>query len=210
MSESACRRLATFSLDYARRHGHKKLTVVHKATAMRSTDGLFLEAAQDVFSGQNDVEWDDRQIDAMCAELVRRPEEFGVLVTLNMYGDILSDLAAALVGGVGLAPGGNYGDDLAVFEAAHGTAPRHGDARRANPMAMILSGALLLRHVGALDAAQRVESAVDIVLGSGRVVSADVRDPASKWPAASTDAVARAVADAVSFDPEETSRARHD
>ena len=210
VSEPACRRLVSFALDYARRHGHKRLTVVHKATAMRSTDGLFLEVAREVLSGQNDVECDDRQIDAMCAELVRRPEEFGVLVTLNLYGDILSDLAAALVGGVGLAPGGNYGDRLAVFEAAHGTAPRHGNARRANPMAMILSGALLLRHVGALDAAERVESAVDSVLGSGRAVSADVRDPDSKWPAASTQAVAKAVADAVSSNPGDASTAGHD
>ena len=208
VSETACRRLVSFALDYARRHGHERLTVVHKATAMRSTDGLFLEVAREMTSGLNDVQCDDRQIDAVCAELVRRPEAFGVLVTLNLYGDILSDLAAALVGGVGLAPGANYGGPLAVFEAAHGTAPRHADAHRANPMAMILSGALLLRHVGEVQAAERVEAGVDTVLGSGRTVSADVRDPASKWPAASTAAVAGAVANAVSTGPEDTSTAR--
>jgi len=198
VSEGACRRLITFALDYARRNGYKRLTVVHKATAMRSTDGLFLEAAREAMSGQNDVVCDDRQIDAMCAELVRRPEAFGVLVTLNLYGDILSDLAAALTGGVGMAPGANYGGPLAVFEAAHGTAPRHADQHRANPMAMILCGALLLRHVGAVDAAERVEVAVDSVLGSGRTMPADVRDAASASPAPSTETVARAVASAVS------------
>jgi isocitrate dehydrogenase (NAD+) len=164
---------------------------------MRATDGLFLEVAREVTSGQNDVVCDDRQIDTVCAELVRRPEAFGVLVTLNLYGDILSDLAAALTGGVGLAPGANYGGPLAVFEAAHGTAPRHTGAHRANPMAMILSGALLLRHVGAVDAAQRVEGAVEAVLSAGRILPADVRDPASRWPAASTEEVAGAVARAV-------------
>ncbi len=197
VSEEACRRLVDFSLDYARRQGFERLTVVHKATAMRSTDGLFLEVARDALSGQTDVACDDRQIDAVCAELVRRPETFGVLVTLNLYGDILSDLAAALTGGVGLAPGANYGGRLAVFEAAHGTAPRHAHKRRANPMAMILCGALLLRHVGLVDEADRVEAAVDAVLGSGRTVSADVRDPASTLPAASTSSVAQAVATVV-------------
>jgi isocitrate dehydrogenase (NAD+) len=197
VSEEACRGLVEFSLAYARRHGHERLTVVHKATAMRSTDGLFLEVARDVLSGQTDVACDDRQVDAVCAELVRRPEAFGVLVTLNLYGDILSDLAAALAGGVGLAPGANYGAGLAVFEAAHGTAPRHAHEHRANPMAMILCGALLLRHMGAIDEADRVEAAVDAVLGSGRTVSADVRDPASTLPAASTASVAQAVATVV-------------
>jgi isocitrate dehydrogenase (NAD+) len=197
VSEEACRRLVEFSLAYARRHGHERLTVVHKATAMRSTDGLFLEVARDVLSGETDVSCDDRQIDAVCAELVRRPEAFGVLVTLNLYGDILSDLAAALTGGVGLAPGANYGGPLAVFEAAHGTAPRHAQAHRANPMAMILCGALLLRHVGAVDEADRVEAAVDAVLGLGLTVPGDVRDPESAHPAASTASVADAVVAAV-------------
>jgi isocitrate dehydrogenase (NAD+) len=128
---------------------------------------------------------------------VRRPEEFGVLATLNLYGDILSDLTAALVGGVGIAPGANYGPDAAVFEAAHGSAPKYAGLGKVNPMAMILSGALLLRHLGATEAAAWVEGAVDDVIGEGRTLTYDLERTPPDLPPAATEAVAQAVADAV-------------
>jgi isocitrate dehydrogenase (NAD+) len=184
-----------FAIDYARRIGYQKVTIAHKATAMRATDGLFLEVAREVAAGADDLECDDRQVDALCADLVRRPEAFGVVVTLNLYGDLLSDLAAAVTGGVGLAPGANYGDDVAVFEAVHGTAPRLAGTHRANPMAMVLTGALLLRHVGAIPQAARLESAVDAVLGAGTVLTYDLASGGQQ--PASTERVAAALAAAI-------------
>ena len=192
VSEAACRRLMEFAMGYARRGGYQKVTIAHKATAMRATDGLFLEVAREVAAAEGDLECDDRQIDSLCADLVRRPEAFGVVATLNMYGDLLSDLAAAVTGGVGLAPGANYGDNVAVFEAVHGTAPRLAGAHRANPMAMVLTAALLLRHVGATEQAGRLESAVDAVLDAGTTLTYDLV-PAGQQPA-STEDVAEALA----------------
>lgn len=195
VSEAACRRLMEFAIGYARRGGYQKVTIAHKATAMRATDGLFLEVAREVVAGETDVECDDRQVDALCADLVRRPEAFGVVATLNLYGDLLSDLAAAVTGGVGLAPGANYGDDVAVFEAVHGTAPRLAGAHRANPMAMVLTAALLLRHVGATTQADRIESAVDAVLDAGTTLTYDL--VGSGQQPASTEQVASALAAAI-------------
>jgi isocitrate dehydrogenase (NAD+) len=197
VSERACRRLATFAFDYARRHGYQLVTVVHKATAMRYTDGLFLDVAREVAAGYNEVVCNDRQIDAVCADLVRRPREFGVLVTLNLYGDILSDLAAAVTGGLGLAPGANFGDNAAIFESAHGTAPRLAGQHRANPIAMILCGALMLRHMGDATAADLVEAAVDEVLERGEALTYDLQTPPSGEQPASTEAVAEAIASTV-------------
>jgi isocitrate dehydrogenase (NAD+) len=195
VSEVACRRLMEFAIGYARRIGYQKVTIAHKATAMRATDGLFLEVAREVAAEADDLECDDRQVDALCADLVRRPEAFGVVATLNLYGDLLSDLAAAVTGGVGLAPGANYGEDVAVFEAVHGTAPRLAGTHRANPMAMVLTGALLLRHVGAIAQAARLESAVDAVLDAGTVLTYDLA-PGGQQPA-STEQVAAALAAAI-------------
>ncbi len=201
VSEGACRRLATFAFDYARRNHYERVTVVHKATTMRCTDGLFLEVAREVAAGYDDVACDDRQVDALCAELVRRPHAFGVLMTLNLYGDILSDLAAALTGGIGLAPGANFGDHIAVFEAAHGTAPRHAGKHRADPIAMILSGALMLRHLGEVAAADTVEAAVDEVLERGEALTYDLLTATSEGEAQSTEAVAEAIARAAARRP---------
>jgi isocitrate dehydrogenase (NAD+) len=195
VSEAACRRLMEFAIGYARRGGYERVTIAHKATAMRATDGLFLEVAREVAAGETDVDCDDRQVDALCADLVRRPEAFGVVATLNLYGDLLSDLAAAVTGGVGLAPGANYGDDVAVFEAVHGTAPRLAGAHRANPMAMVLTAALLLRHVGATTQAGRIESAVDAVLDAGTTLTYDL--VGSGQQPASTEQVASALAAAI-------------
>ncbi len=193
VSEAACRRLMAFAFQYARDHGHNRVTAVHKASAMRATDGLFLETARDVAGEFTDVEFDDMLVDATCAALVRRPEQFGVLATLNFYGDILSDLAAALVGGVGLAPGANYGPDAAIFEAAHGSAPRYAGQHRMNPMAMILSGALLLRRIGATDAGARVERAVDTVIAQGTTLTYDLERTPPELGPSSTEEVAEAV-----------------
>ena len=197
ISEAASGRLMAFAIDYARTHGYPRVTVVHKASAMRATDGLFLEAARHVAEGVTDLQVDDMLVDSTCAALVRRPEEFGVLATLNLYGDILSDLTAALVGGVGIAPGANYGPDAAVFEAAHGSAPKYAGLGKVNPMAMILSGALLLRHLGATDAAAWVEGAVDDVVAGGRTLTYDLERTPPDLPPATTEAVAQAVADVV-------------
>jgi isocitrate dehydrogenase (NAD+) len=192
VSEANVRRLMTFALQYARDHGHRGVTAVHKASAMRSTDGLFLETARLVAADFPDVEFDDMLVDSTCAALVRHPEQFGVLATLNFYGDILSDLTAALVGGVGLAPGANFGPEAAVFEAAHGSAPKYRGLHRVNPMAMILSGALLLRHIGEAEAGARVEQAVDAVIAEGRTLTYDLERLAELAPS-STEQVAEAV-----------------
>jgi len=193
VSEVASRRVAHFAMQYARTQGIARVTAVHKASAMRATDGLFLEVVREVALDYPDVGFDDMLVDSTCAALVRRPEEFGVLVTLNLYGDILSDLAAALVGGVGLAPGANYGPTAAIFEAAHGSAPKYAGLHKANPMAMILSGALLLRHVGATDAGERVDAAVDAVIAEGRVLTYDLERTPPATPPATTEEVADAV-----------------
>ncbi|MGH9063268.1 MAG: isocitrate/isopropylmalate dehydrogenase family protein [Acidimicrobiales bacterium] len=192
VSEQACRRIARFAFDYARSHGYERVTAVHKASVMRRTDGLFLEVARDVAGEHPALVFDDCLVDAACAQLVRRPEGLQVLVTLNLYGDILSDLAAALAGGVGLAPGANVGPRVAVFEAAHGSAPKLAGRRRANPVGLILSGALLLRHLGEQEAAARVESAVASVLAQGRTLTYDLRRSPGA-PVASSDEVAAAV-----------------
>lgn len=198
VSEPAVRAVARFTLDWARAQGRKRVTVVHKATVMRATDGLFLSVAKEVAASYGDLEVDDALVDDVAARLVRSPERYNILLTSNLYGDILSDLAAGLVGGVGVVPGANFGRGLAVFEAAHGSAPRHAGRDRANPTAVILSGALMLRHLGEHGAAARVERAVGNVLGEGRSVTYDVAGPADA--AVGTSAFAAAVIEALGDD----------
>jgi len=190
-SPDAVARVAHFALDWSRRTGRHRITVAHKATVMRQTDGLFLSVVREIASRQSDVEVDDMLVDNLAAQLVRRPDRFDVVLTSNMYGDILSDLAAGLTGGVGLVPGGNFGHGLAVFEPGHGSAPALAGTGRADPMAAILCGAMLLRHLGLFDAAHRVEAAVRAVLVGGRHVTYDVA-PAGA-PVAGTDEAADAV-----------------
>lgn len=193
VSEPACRRLVEFAFDYVRRNSRRKVTVVHKATVMRCTDGLFLEVARDV-AGQNaDVEYDEQQVDSLCARLVRNPQSADVLVMGNQYGDIVSDLAAGLIGGVGVAPGANFGTGTAVFEPVHGTAPRHVGRSDVNPVGAILSGAMLLHHLGETAAARRVEEAVEAVLSDGRAITPDLRHPQDARPAVGTGEMADAV-----------------
>lgn len=175
-SEAATRRAARAVAAAASAAGRRRVTVVHKATAMPATDGLFLRAAREELAAAG-MEVDDLLVDLAAAELVKQPSRFDVIFTTNLYGDILADLAGAVVGSVGLVPGANYGDDVAMFEPAHGSAPRHAGADRVNPTAAILSGALLLRHVGEGAAATAVEWAVAEVLRRRECVTYDVAAP---------------------------------
>ena len=193
ISPGAVRRVMQFAVDWARRHGRRRVTVVHKATVMRATDGLFLDIAIEVGRDQSGVDVDDGLVDEVAMRLVRRPDLFDVLVTSNLYGDILSDLAAGLVGGPGIVPGANYGPDAAVFEAAHGSAPKHAGCDRVNPIATILSGALMLRHLGEEEAASRVDRAVADVVADGSSVTYDLKADPGDPGAVGTRALADAV-----------------
>ncbi|MFQ5680823.1 MAG: isocitrate/isopropylmalate dehydrogenase family protein [Candidatus Omnitrophota bacterium] len=178
ISEFASRRIARFAFEYARKNKRKKVTCVHKANIMKYSDGLFLSAAKDVareFYGE--IEFSDAIVDNLAMQLVKAPENFDVLVLPNLYGDIISDLCAGLVGGLGLAPGANIGDDIAIFEPVHGSAPKYKGQNKANPTATILSGVLMLRHINELDAAQRLENAVYDVISEGRFITYDFRRP---------------------------------
>jgi isocitrate dehydrogenase (NAD+) len=193
LSSAASRRLVRRGFAYAAEHGRSRVTAVHKANVMKESDGVFLEAAQEVAAEHPDIEFDDRRVDSLCCELVMRPGEFDVLVMPVFYGDFVSDLGAGLVGGLGMAPGVNLGDDCAVFEAVHGTAPKHAGRNRANPLALMLSGVMMLRHLGEPDAADRLERAITEVVREGRTVTYDLT------PARDVDGAARTseVADAV-------------
>jgi isocitrate dehydrogenase (NAD+) len=193
LSASAARRTARRAFEYACSEGRSKVTAVHKATVMRHTDGVFLEAAREVASDFPDIEFADALVDTACHQLVRRPADYDVLLCPMLYGDVLADLAAALAGGIGLAPGANVGDDYALFEAVHGTAPRRAGTGRANPMALILSGAMLLRHLGERAEGARVEQAVADVLADGRTLTYDL----SPGRAAGTVEVADAIIEAM-------------
>ena len=192
ISVSGTQRIVRFAFEYARANGRAKVTVGHKANVMRYSDGLFLQTAEQESHAFPDVEWQEIQIDHLSSRLVREPELFDVLLLPNLYGDILSDLCAGLVGGLGLIPGANIGWEYAVFEAVHGSAPDIAGRGVANPVAMILSGAMLLRHVGELDAAENVEWAVDEILGRGEVRTPDLGGTSS------TMQVGEAIAAAVS------------
>lgn len=193
VSETACRALVDFGLAYARRHGRRKVTFVHKATVMRSTDGLFLQIALEAGANEQTLEISERQVDDLCGQLVRRAADFDVLVMGNQYGDIVSDLAAGLAGGIGLAPGANYGRDAAMFEPAHGTARRHAGRNEVNPVGAILSGALLLEHLGESRAARRVQDAVAGVLADGSAVTYDQRPAGTAADAVGTSDMADAI-----------------
>ena len=176
ITRAASERIARYAFEYAIANGRRKVTAVHKANIMKLSDGLFLESCRDVaatYEGRG-IEFEDRIVDNMCMQLVQKPELYDVLVLPNLYGDIVSDLAAGLVGGLGVAPGANIGTDAAVFEPVHGSAPKHAGLDKANPTALILSGALMLRHLGETAAAERLERAVRDVIGEGRTVTYDL------------------------------------
>ena len=193
ISEGASERIARFAFAYAKEHGRQKVTAGHKANIMKFSDGLFLQTSRRVAGENPDVAFEDRIIDNLTMQLVQRPEDYDVLVLPNLYGDILSDLCAGLVGGLGLAPGANFGDRIAVFEATHGSAPRYRGTDRANPMALMLSGAMMLRHLGETDAGDRLEAAVAAVIAEGRTVTYDLRPTRDDPGTAGTSAVADAV-----------------
>ncbi len=175
ITREASERIARFAFEYAVANGRRKVTAVHKANIMKLSDGLFLEACRTVaeaYAGR--VEFEDRIVDNMCMQLVQKPELYDVLVLPNLYGDIVSDLAAGLVGGLGVAPGANIGADAAVFEPVHGSAPKYAGQDKANPTALLLSGVLMLRHLGEREAADRVEDAVRAVIAEGRRVTYDL------------------------------------
>jgi isocitrate dehydrogenase (NAD+) len=175
ITRGASTRIARYAFEYALRNGRSRVTAVHKANIMKLTDGLFLESVTTVaaeYAGR--VAFDDRIVDNMCMQLVQKPQGYDMLVCPNLYGDIVSDLAAGLVGGLGVAPGANIGEKAAVFEAVHGSAPKYAGQDRANPTALILSAALMLRHAGEVAAGQAIEDATRSIIGEGVTVTADL------------------------------------
>jgi isocitrate dehydrogenase (NAD+) len=186
-------RIARFAFEYARKQGINKLTAVHKANIMKISDGLFLDCCRAVRSDYEDVDYQEMIVDNCAMQLVRWPQQFGVLVMSNLYGDILSDLCAGLVGGLGVSPGANIGDDLAIFEPIHGTAPDIAGQGKANPTALLLSAALMLEHLGEGQAAGKLRGALDAVLSAGETVTGDLGGKASTMQFA--DAVAAALRD---------------
>src|ERR671910_1526303 len=193
ISETGTRQIVQFAFDYARRHRRRKVTAIHKANIMKFTDGLFLHVSQDVAEENGDIEFEDRIVDNLSMQLVQRPEEYDVLVCPNLYGDIVSDLAAGLIGGGGLAPGGNIGGEAAVFEPTHGSAPKYAGQNKVNPMAMMLSGVMMLRHLEEREAAERLEGAIAAVIAEGRAVTYDMKPARDDPTAVGTSEVADAI-----------------
>jgi isocitrate dehydrogenase (NAD+) len=191
ISDMASRRIVHFAFDYARAHNRKKVTAVHKANIMKFSDGLFLAAAREVAPEYPDIEFEDRIVDNLCMQLVKRPQQFDVLVLPNLYGDLISDLCAGLVGGLGLAPSANLGDEMAIFEATHGSAPKYKGMNKVNPMSMMLSGVMMLRHLDEKAAADRLENAIAEVIAEGKDVTYDMKPDGAK--AVGTSQVADAV-----------------
>ncbi|WPC42298.1 isocitrate/isopropylmalate dehydrogenase family protein [Clostridium sp. JS66] len=174
ISKKASDRIVRAAFDYARKNNRKKVTAVHKANIMKMSDGLFLKCARNIAEEYKDIEFEDVIVDAMSMKLVLTPEKYDVLVMPNLYGDILSDMASGLVGGLGLVPGANIGDEAAVFEPAHGSAPDIAGKNISNPVAAVLSGIMMLNHIGEFEAALKIEKAVADVLKEGKSVTADL------------------------------------
>src|SRR6516164_5509060 len=192
-SITGTRRVFEFAFDYARRMGRRKITAVHKANIMKFTDGLWLRAARAVAEENPDIEFEDRIADNICMQLVQRPEEYDVIVLPNLYGDIISDLAAGLIGGLGVAPGANFGQGVAVFEPTHGSAPKYAGQNRVNPVAQLLSGVLMLRHLDEMDAADRLEGAISALIREGESVTYDMKPTRDDPTAVGTSEVADAL-----------------
>jgi len=197
ISDMGSRRIVKFAFEYARSHHRKKVTAVHKANIMKFSDGIFLSAAREVAKEYPDIEFEDRIVDNMSMQLVRKPNQFDVVVAPNLYGDLLSDLCAGLIGGLGLAPGANLSDEIAVFEAVHGSAPKYAGLNKANPMAMMLCGVMMLRHLGEEKSADRLEKAVAEVIAEGKNVTYDLK-PEAPDTAVGTSQVADAVIERLS------------
>ncbi len=193
ISITGSRRIVKYAFEYARKHGRKKVTSVHKANILTFTDGLFLEVSREVAKQYPDIEFEDRIVDNMCMQLVQKPELYDVMVLPNLYGDIISDLCAGLVGGLGVAPGANVGLAGAVFEATHGSAPKYKGLYKMNPTALILSGALMLEHLGEAKAAERLENAVARVIAEGKDVTYDMKPSRDDPTAVGTLEMAQAI-----------------
>ena len=190
ISVTGTQRIVKFALDYAREHGRHKVTAITKANIMKFSDGLFLEAAREVAKNYPDIEYEEVLVDNMCMQLVQKSELYDVLVLPNLYGDVLSDLCAGLVGGLGVAPGANIGDTVALFEPTHGSAPKYTGQNKVNPMAMMLSGVLMLRHLKETDAADRLEKAIADVIAEGKTVTYDMKPDRNDPTAVGTSQVA--------------------
>jgi len=190
ISETASQRIVRFAFDYACAHRRQKVTAVHKANIMKLSDGLFLTVAREVAKDYSDIEFEDVIVDTLCMRLVRNPSQFDVLVLPNLYGDIVSELCAGLVGGLGVAPGANLNEEIAIFEPTHGSAPKYAGQNKVNPMAAMLSGVMMLRHLGETEAADRLEKAIAEVIAEGKNVTYDLKPDS---PPVGTSQVADAV-----------------
>jgi isocitrate dehydrogenase (NAD+) len=195
ISVSGSERIVQFAFDYARKNKRRKVTAVHKANIMKHTDGLFLAVARQVAERNSDIEFEDRIVDNMCMQLVLRPKEYDVLCCPNLYGDIISDLGAGMIGGLGLAPGANIGTNGAVFEATHGSAPKYTGQNKVNPMAVMLSGVLMLRHLEEVKAADALEGAIANVIAIGKDVTYDLKEKRDDPTSVGTSQVADAIVD---------------
>ncbi len=197
ISHFASERIVRFAFNYAKENGRKKVTAVHKANIMKYSDGIFLEAARKVAQEFPKIAFEERIVDNMCMQLVQKPRLYDVIVAPNVYGDILSDLCAGLVGGLGVAPGANIGDKIAVFEPTHGSAPKYAGLNKVNPTAAILSSVLMLRYLGEADAAKKLEGAAAKVIAEGKYVTYDLkedpRDPSAVGTKEMAEAIVRAV-----------------
>ena len=199
ISVYATERIVRFACNYARKNKRKKVTAVHKANIMKFSDGLFLETAWRVAEKEYpDIEFEDKIVDNMCMQLVQKPELYDVIVLPNLYGDVVSDLAAGLIGGLGLAPGANLGEEYAVFEPTHGSAPKYKGLNKVNPLAMILSGVMMLRHLNEFSAAERLETAIASVISEGKHVTYDMKPTLDDPSSATTSAVADAIIEKLS------------
>jgi len=193
ITESGSRRIIKYAFEYARKYGRKSVTATQKANIMKYSDGLYLDVARQVAKDYPDIEFREALIDNLCMQLVKRPQEYEVIVAPNLYGDIISDLCAGLVGGLGMAPGANIGEGIALFEPTHGSAPKYTGQNKVNPMAMMLSGVLMLRHIGETGAADRLEKAIAAVIAEGKSVTYDMKPTRDDPSAVGTSQVADAV-----------------
>jgi len=181
ISITATKRIAEFAFDYAIKHNRKKITAVTKANIMKYTDGLFFEVCREVAKKYPQIEYEEKLVDNMCMQLVQKPEQYDVLLLPNLYGDIISDLCAGLIGGLGVAPGANYGDEYALFEAVHGSAPKYKGQNKVNPTALLLSAKLMLEYLGEVEAAKKLENAIAEVIKEGKVVTYDLGGNAKNY-----------------------------
>ena len=193
ISVTGSERIVKYAFEYARKHGRKKVTAVHKANILKFSDGLFLDVARTVAKDYTDIEFEDRIVDNMCMQLVQKPELYDVMVLPNLYGDIISDLCAGLIGGLGVAPGANIGEKGAVFEATHGSAPKYKGQWKLNPTALILSGVLMLEYLGEAEAAERLNKAVADVIDEGKNVTYDMKPHRDDPTAVGTREMAEAI-----------------